>query len=498
MDRRGQVFAQISYASAARYISLGLRILRGFGLAHFLGPAAFGLWSSMRIVLQFGGYSQFGARSGMLQQATASEAAGQIADAIRLRGTAAAVNLAGAIAVGAAIAWIVMLPGLGIASRGLWLGLAGLIVADNMWAYLQVNLRSQRRYGLCSSLSILMAALSTGLGVLGAYWQGLPGFLAALGLSYLLTFAIAFPLGSRYPNPSINWADVSRLLRIGMPIMMSDLLKVLMWNVDKIMIWMLMGKHSLGIYALQSTITNGIMLLPAGVADVFYPHVVSEIGRSKSAGTAARYLTQGVELLSRSMCPMLAVIFLCFHLPIRWLLPAYQETVAPGQVLVLATFFPVAGTIAGSVLLALGGQRTQLVASAIAVVVAVICVGAAILSGGGYVAIALGAAAGLLARASISIGAAIVRAQLSVPERVQFLGRLVAAFVLVVVAVAGATWAIPDSPDSLLQDCLFTTVRCAIALAILSPFIVSTLRARRRYAGSRHEGAAGDESADHA
>jgi O-antigen/teichoic acid export membrane protein len=498
MDRRHQILAQMSYAAAARYISQGLRIVRGIGLAHFLGPAGFGLWNAMRIVLQFCGYAELGARSGMLQHATYAEATRQTDHANRLRGTAATVNLVGAIAVAAGIAFVISIPGLAIGDRWLWVALAGLVVTQNMWMYLQSSLRSQRRYGLCSSLSILMATLSTGLGVLGAYWYGIAGFLAALILCYLLAYTTSFWFAGQFPRLVVDRDQASRLIRTGFPIMVGDLLKVLMWNVDKILVWILMGKHALGIYALQSTITNAIMLLPAGISEVLYPHVVAGIGRSKSIDTSRRYLTDGADLLSRAMCPILAVAFLVLPLPIRWLLPAYHETVAPGQVLVLATFFPIAGTVAGSVLVALGGQRVLLAASAAGVIVAGIGAGLAIQSGGGYVAIALGAAAGLLTRAGISTAAAMTRAGLETPARIGFLARLASRFALLVLVVAGAAWAVPAAPDSLLLDCLLTTLRCTLALAVFAPGMLKAWRTQRRNGWLAAARPVGDETTSHA
>lgn len=475
--KRGRLFLQISYASAARYVSVGLLILRGLSLAHFLGPAAFGVWSSMRVTLQFSRYAHLGARNGMIQHAMLAEGSGHGEDAIHFRNTAAGVNLAGALAVATIMALAISFPGFSIDNPELWLGLAGLIVAQNMWLYLQVTLSSHRRYALRSSLSILMAALSTGLGVLGAYSYGIAGLLAALGISYLLAFVIAFPFGGRLPRPSMNRAHASQLLRTGSPIMLSNALKMLMWNVDKLLVWILMGKLSLGIYALQASITNAIMLLPSGVADVLYPHILSEISRSKSISTAQRYLTSGADLLSRAMCPLLAIAFLTLHLPIRWLLPDYYETVAPGLVLVLATFFPVAGTIAGSVLVALGRQRTLLLASALGVAVATTGVVLAIWLGGGFVMVALGAAAGLFTRAAVSTLTAIRHANLGPSERAKFLGRLGLSFALLVSVITVVTCSIPDAPDSLLHDCVYTAIRCTIALLVLVPWTMSAWKA---------------------
>jgi O-antigen/teichoic acid export membrane protein len=439
----------------------------------------------MRITLQFSGYGDAGANNGMLQQATLAGASGRPDVAHRLRESAAALSLIGAITLASVI---LLYSGSATSDRVLWLLLAGLVIPQNMWQNLQVALRSQKRNNLCSSLSILIAMMSTVLGVAGAYAFGLMGFLVALALSYLVGFVATSLLQVPIRFPSLDLAAARLLVRAGLPITAGDLLKLLMWNVDKILIWALLGKPALGIYALQSTITSAVMLLPAGVAEVFYPHVVSQLGQERKPALMARYVTDGAELLSRSMLPLLAVVYLCFHLPVRWLLPDYIDTVTPGRILVLATFFPIFGTVTGAVLLAMGGQRQLFTASLAGVLVATTGVWLAIHFGAGFAGIALGAAAGLMTRACCSAAFVVGRIDLSPTARRRLVLRSVAGFGLLLAAVTAANLIVPDSPASPSSDILATAGRCLIALCILAPSTFGVWRAHQQWSSSSSDG----------
>ncbi len=318
-----------------------------------------------------------------------------------------------------------------------------------------------------------MSALTTGLGVWAALEHGLFGFVAAMGASYVIALLAAQRLAGPLPRPRFERDAARRLVAVGLPIMGSNLLKILLWNVDKLLIWLLMGKVALGTYALQAQITNALMLLPAGVSEVFYPHLLSEIGRSRSRSTARAYLERGTDLLVRCMLPVLALTCLAFHLPIRWWMPEYVDAIAPGVALVLASFFPVAGALPANVLVALRGQRTLLAISGASVAVATVAVTAAILTGGGYLGVALGVSLGLFTRAALVIGAALRRSGAERAAAGRFVGRLGFGFALLLGAVALARFAVPDRNESLSEDAIQTLLRCGLALVVVAPWALA-------------------------
>ena len=107
-SRRDGLVAQISYAAVARYVVTGTLALRGFVLAFLMGPAIFGIWSSMRILLQFTRYSDAGARAGMIQLGTPLLGQGDARSYSQLFGAAAGCSLLGVLlvcGVVVAVAW---------------------------------------------------------------------------------------------------------------------------------------------------------------------------------------------------------------------------------------------------------------------------------------------------------------------------------------------------------------------------------------------------------
>ena len=97
--QRTGTLQNISWLSAAEYLSEAFYFVRGTVLAALIGPQAFGIWSSMRIVVRFLPYAPLGSLQGVLQLAPKADGAGEFATADRYRSTAVALSLMAAILV---------------------------------------------------------------------------------------------------------------------------------------------------------------------------------------------------------------------------------------------------------------------------------------------------------------------------------------------------------------------------------------------------------------
>jgi O-antigen/teichoic acid export membrane protein len=97
-------------------------------------------------------------------------------------------------------------------------------------------------------------------------------------------------------------------------------LAIFLFNIDKLAIWLLMGKENLGIYALQSHFTKTVLILPAVVAAVVYPRIMESYGKEQTIEGLKRYLTRPTLIMGYLGCPVLGILCLTIHLPIQWLL----------------------------------------------------------------------------------------------------------------------------------------------------------------------------------
>jgi O-antigen/teichoic acid export membrane protein len=435
---RATPFAEVSWITAARYVSEALYLARGMLLARLLGPDMFGVWSSMRLVRRFANFSPLGSTQGMLQLSPLAAGRGDVERAHHYRRTAVGFGLGAALLVAicvAAVAWSRSGP-VEAGQRHLWLAFAAVLVVAQLHELQLTVLRSQQRFALVSAAHVGVAVCSTLLGVIAAWRFGLPGFLLALGLSYGAVLVVPARMARPFPRPVADLATTRELIGTGAFILGAQVLQSLMRNVDKLLLWGMLGSRALGIYAVPSYLVNLTLLLPAAVTTVAYPRLLEKSARTGSLSTAWPYLELVTVLLGHLACPILAFLYLTLHLPIAWWLPDYVAAVAPGRILLLLTFLPIVAALPATVLISLGAQGRLLAIRAVAVAVSCVAVTATIRGGGSLAAVALAMAPGFAWLSIATLVAALRHAELPRRRRARVLLWVFAPYLLLLTLLA--------------------------------------------------------------
>ncbi len=466
---RWSLLRQFSYVAFANYLAEGLFVVRGLVVAYVLGPAAFGVWSAVRLVLLLSEYTDAGTGTAMVQCSPHAEGAGSLRRALAHQRVAAGATLLGAL-----VAAIVVAMALGgwsadAAVRRWWYLAALAIVTQQAMDVYESALAAQRRFGWIAVSESVGAVLMCVGGIVGALWFGLDGLLVSVIGSNVVLLVLLPIVGPAYPWPVLRWRHTLRLIVVAWPIVLAELLLVLLWSADKLMLWLLRPPRELGIYAIQSYFTAMVMLLPAVAGDVALPHLRWRLGRSKSPLAMGPLLIEGTRWLVGLGLPVIGLGALLLHLPIRWLLPAYEQAVAPGRLLMLASLPAISVTFSATVLIALSRPGQIIASRAAAVAVVVVGAGWALLGGGGLVELAMVMAVGLALHAVLLMHLAMratgVRGRAVMPTVMGWIGGYAALVMLVV----GLLILIPDNPATLLEDVVLSAVRCAVLLVVSAP-----------------------------
>lgn len=455
----------VLFVSGTYYLSNVLYVVRGVALAWLLGPAAFGVWSSMRLVQTFSQYAQLGTRQGVVQLAALADGQGdeRVAQALRRSASGLALVAAAVVAAGT-IAFAAASPTWG----GAWLAFAPTLLVVHLTFFYEAILRSHQRYSRAATGEVIVALVSTTVGLAAAWRFGLLGFVVVLGVAQLVTLLALRRGGVPYPTPSFDRAAARRLLACGLPLMSSAALFILLWNVDKLLLWGMRGAEALGIYSVQATFTNAALLAPAAVGTVLHPHLMRELGRQRTPDALRPYLLRGSELIALGSLPIVALGHLLLHLPVRWGLPQYAASITPGQILMLASYASMMATMAAVVVVSLGGQRTLCVIRLLAIAVA----GGAGAYGlrHGYTGLAWAMTAAVTLDGVLTMWEACRRAGVTAADALRLLTQLLAPFFALLALLVMAWRTIPDSPASLQADAAATALRCLLVLAILLPW----------------------------
>jgi O-antigen/teichoic acid export membrane protein len=466
---RSTALAQISWISLASYTSEALYLLRGLLLAGLLGPGLFGVWSSMRIVRRLSRFASLGAVQGMLQLVPQAEGRGDRDAARHYRRIAVGVGLTASIALAALVAAIAGFPG--SAQRPLWLAFAVVLVCARIHGLQNSILRSQQRFERVAAGSVGVAACSTLAGVPAAWLFGLPGFLAALAVSYGVVFVAVARGGATLPGPRLEGRAAGRLIGVGLPIVAAQLLEVLLANADKLLLWGIAGSHALGLYTLPSYVVNLALFLPGAVQTVLYPRLLRRIGRTGSFHAAGPYLERVTVAVAHVTCLVLATLYLVFPLPIVWWLPQYETAIDAGRVLLLVAFLRVVGALPATILISTRAPGRLGAIRGCSLVLTLLLVTVTLAAGGNLRDVALATAPGYALQTLALLVAAAARAGLSRERSLWLLAAVFAPYALLLILIATVGAPVPSpggSPFAAVRELLPSAAWILGALAALA------------------------------
>jgi O-antigen/teichoic acid export membrane protein len=450
---------RVLFVSGAYYLGSALNMVRGLVLARLLGPAAFGVWSAMRLSQTLVMTAHLGSRQGMVQLVPRASAAADHASVARLQSATAGLHVLAAAFTAVGVA------GLGLLSdsnRLEWVAFGVVLFAAQLFFFFHALARSRRQFVVSSGAEILIAAVSTLGGLVAAWRFGLFGFLVVLAGAYLCGAIVIRLAGMESPRPTLGRDAVRDVLRAGFPLMASEGLFILLWNIDKLLLWLLGSSAELGVYALQSSFTGLALLAPSALATVLHPHLRYRLGATGTSDSVTPYLVRGTALVAACSAPVAAFGTMVLHLPIRWLLPAYGPAIEPGRILMIAAYFSMMATVPTVVTSVLDGQAKLCLIRGTAIAVAV--------AGGvwglrdGYMGLALAIGLALAADGLWTLHEASRRAGVTGQKRGELWLRAAFPLLLVLGPVALAWQLFPSEPGTVLGDLATTCVRASIAV----------------------------------
>lgn len=469
-DSNKNTLKLISLFSSARFLSEIVYFFRGMLLAKILGPGMLGIWTQMKISLLFLAYSNLGTSEAMLREVPYAAGQGDPARAAHIKRAAWTLNLTASclLALTVFCYFLLVRPDLGSTRRAWYLFVLFFLMSQVFW-FSVFRLQSERRIGRSGLMIVGFALASTLLGTASAYFWGLTGLLAALVVSVTLVLPVGGGLGA-YSAPLFNGGLFRELVSKGFPIMISVALLTMLWNVDKIIISLLMTPRSLGIYALQAYMTNILTIVPHAVSTVLYPSLMNKIGMTRDQTTLKNHLVQPTLAMSYLICPFLGTIFIALPFPIRWFLPQYAEAIVPGQILVFAFFFSILARMPATLLVCLNRQNLLMLLTLTAVITGAGLDVFFITRGLGLVGVAMGTGLSLVAYAGLTLFFALKEINMTGRQSALFLAKSFTPY-LACLALSMLVRHYLDGPtESLLADMAGCLVRILTILAGMAVF----------------------------
>lgn len=351
--------------AVSQYVARAMLLARGVLAAAALGPAGFGQWNALNLILDYGSYAPGGALQGLDLRLPAPTARGDAGEARRLLAGAWSMVLAGgtlfALLLVAALASgrPVLLRGLGWSAPLLMLAAALLQLALQ---YHGSALRARGRFGAVSGSAAAQALLGGGLGLALVWRFGIPGLLWGWLAGTLVALAWARLATRDVPLRPGALAGGLALVRGGSVIFASFAVSLVLRSVDRLALIHYGRPADLGAYSLGLMAAGLVLYVPEAAAAVLYPRIAGAAGDARILESARGQVARAHRALA-VLLPLAVAVGMVWVAPaLAWWLPRYRDSVEAVRLLALGALLLSASTLPGYWLLGSGRARSLLLA----------------------------------------------------------------------------------------------------------------------------------------
>jgi O-antigen/teichoic acid export membrane protein len=306
--------------------------VRGVLLAILLGPAAFGTWALLRMIMRYSSLSAMSVYRGLelelIQQRERADRASSTAESAALGFVLLVSGSIAGLALGGS--FLLSQDSMRLLLRAF--AFAGL--AEAVYGYTLVCTRTRgdlRRYSLLESGTAVLHVLCA----VGLAWRwGLSGAFVGLVIANLAGVAMA----ARWVDltPSLAWAPIRRMLRVGLPVVLTMAVGILLATGDRWVIAVWGGTVMLGYYAFAGSVTTVAGTLAVVVRTVVFPQVYGQASNGGAAAALRTHLESVLLPYARLLPPFLGLVSLALAPVISHTLPHYTEAIPPARIFLLA------------------------------------------------------------------------------------------------------------------------------------------------------------------
>jgi O-antigen/teichoic acid export membrane protein len=318
------------FYTISQFFSQGIGVITSIIIRNALGPLYMGIWSALKVVLDYAQYTGLGITSAVYCEIPYLRGAGKYAEADEIKNVSFSFNLIVSIIVGS----ILFLCPFFLGNRypdyvltGLRV-LAVIVVLTFFYNLVLSILRADKKFITISKTLMLNAILTVIFAASVVYKYGLYGMYVTIPA--VLLIASVFMMASEKMKFRIyfNKAHLSRLMKIGIPLFLGGIFYTIYVTVDKIMIIKMLGAQELGYYSLAILMTGVIESFPRLFNIVLFPRVQEKYGEDQSYGAVIKYVDKPTKLVFFT-----GIIFLGhIYFMISGLVPVLMPKYVPGIV----------------------------------------------------------------------------------------------------------------------------------------------------------------------
>jgi O-antigen/teichoic acid export membrane protein len=400
--------------SSSRYLLIGLSVVRNLVLARALGPADYGMWIVLTLLLGYGDQIHLGLRHlgdkeiPFLRGRDGEQAALHFAN-ILLGGILLLAVLGSMMLV-----TYVVVVGTDNSILTIAICLCSLVIlSDQVNRYYLMILRTRSQFVFSSKVEVMFELVRTIFVIVLAWLLRLEGAVVAFLISSVSQSCFLLLHLRSQIRPVFDLKRMWFILPKALPFFLSGLLYLLIISLDRIVGTAVLSKVDLGLLGLAMLLISLPVNAAQAVKDVLYPSLSEEFGREGNLKNVLPMYLKSLSAVSVVVPFLVAFIYFSADFLVRWFLPAYRESISLMAILSNGIYFLSLAALPSGFLMATGRNRTYLALQAITIFLTLIAYGLMVMQVGGVVALCYAACISFFLFASLVLYATLSRAEKS-------------------------------------------------------------------------------------
>ncbi len=318
-----KVLADAAWLSGGTVTTFLVSIAGMILIPRFLETAAFGVWKTYQVVLQYTGLSHFGLINALMR---VGPGLAQAPDKTRFH------RAMGSVLWAMVFVGLVELAVIGVLTVMRWdepllryslLLLGALVFLQQLHMFYDCAATVTRQFKLKSVALAGFTTARTALMILAAWAFGLEAMLVAYAITmFATTILLARRARVRIPR-GLGLGALPGLFKTGIPITAVVMVEVLVQTTDKIVTVAVLGFEMMGYYGLATMVFPLLLMLPQSFRQVVSMEVYRNADDPQTRPSANRLVRRTTLLLALAAPLMAGALFLGVEWGIRLILPRY-------------------------------------------------------------------------------------------------------------------------------------------------------------------------------
>jgi len=373
MAHEKEIIRDTSIFTVARYSAYFFTILTGLVIAKVLGPAAFGVYSALMLIVTYSHYSHLGLLPAMIKKVPFYIGKKEYNKSREIEN----VVFSGIIIIIFFISLALIIASFFIKNldnhtiNSLRI-VAIVVIFQQIFYFYQYYLRSEKKFFLFGKILLVYSITYFIFIILLIMRFRLEGVFFAMLLAYIIAIFYLSKKDEFKLRIKVMPKNTVQLMKIGFPLLMLGTMALFFVSIDKIMIIKFMDKVQLGYYSFAAIVAGIVSFIPQGIGSIIFPHLLEKYGEKEDKAHIKNYLFQPTLIISYLLPIVVGLVFITAPVAIYYILPKYLPGIMPFKILICAIFFMSVTSASNNFLITINEERKILSLQAISVIVAII------------------------------------------------------------------------------------------------------------------------------